>query len=248
MLDEARSINNTFVATGEPPAIEIARALTDISRTLYALASSARSSVEDDELLFFDRWIDPNAMEQFFTNPAVAEAGARLFSRREESEWAQVPSAFNFHVPAPHGTSARYIGMTRNRVRSVQEASALLGDLVQRNLLASRRRGQESHDLFVRYANLEQTRPAANGRFNGIGRVPSRQLQSRYSQSIRGRRSQDSMSITATRPRWQASRTRWQAHELNRSGKQRAVSQSGRNMDKGVSLYGPLVQMSRPFC
>lgn len=172
-LDEARALHNAFVSTGAPPAIEIARSLTDLSHTLYAPPVGGRSSVQDDELLFFDWWVDPNAMEQFFANPAAAEAGARLFSSREESEWAQAPSAFSFHVPAPDGTSARYIRMMRAPVRSAEDASTVLGNLARNNLIGCLRRGQLSHDLFVRYPTVVEKRPASNSRFNGVGRVPA---------------------------------------------------------------------------
>ena len=165
-LSEARIMHNTFVTEGPHPGIEIARSLGDISHNVYAPASEvgSLSDVTPGELLFIDYWADPDGMERFFSNPFAQEAGDRLFSSRDESEWMPAPAAFTFQVPARAGTPARFVGMMRARVRSAEEATTVLARLVSTNLRASRRRGQLSHNLFVRLAGVVADRPASNAR------------------------------------------------------------------------------------
>ncbi|HEX2647947.1 MAG TPA: hypothetical protein VHO95_12030 [Candidatus Dormibacteraeota bacterium] len=123
------------------------------------------------ELLFVDYWADPSGMERFFSNPLAREAGDRLFSSREESEWVPAPAAFTFQVPTKDGTPARFVGMARAPVRSVEDVTAKLSGLVWTNLRTSRRRGHLSHGLFVRLASVVRARPASNARHNGGGSV-----------------------------------------------------------------------------
>src|SRR5207245_2879461 len=101
-LDEARTLHNNFVTEGPQPGIEIARSLGDMSHTLYTPAEGlgSLSGAKPGELLFIDYWADSNGMETFFSNPFAQEAGDRLFSSREESEWMPARDAFTFHVPA----------------------------------------------------------------------------------------------------------------------------------------------------
>ena len=163
-LDEARMMHNAFVTQGPQPGIEIARSLGDISHNVYipAEGTGSLSTASPGELLFLDYWADPNGMEQFFSNPFAQEAGDRLFSERVEAEWMPAPAAFTFQVPARAGTPARFVGMMRAPVRSAEDATAVLAKLVWTNLRASRRRGQLSHNLFVRQASVVAARPASN--------------------------------------------------------------------------------------
>ena len=168
-LDEARTLHNSFVTEGPQPGIEIARSLGDISHNVYTLVddTGSLSIATLGELLFIDYWADPNGMEQFFSNPFAQEAGDRLFSSRDEAEWMPAPAAFTFQVPARAGTPARFVGMMRAPVRSAEDATAVLAKLVWTNLRASRRRGQLSHNLFVRQAFVVAARPASNARRSG---------------------------------------------------------------------------------
>ena len=156
-LDQARTIHNTFVTQGPQPGIEVARSLGDLSHTLYTPAENTGglSDAKPDELLFTDYWAEPGGMEAFFSNPLAQQAGDRLFSSREESEWTPAPAAFTFQVPAPAGTPARFVRMLRAPVRSAEEATAALGKLLWADLGAARRRGQLSHSLFVRLVLAE---------------------------------------------------------------------------------------------
>ncbi len=168
-LEEARTLHNSFVTEGPQPGIEIARSLGDISHNLYTPAGGlgSLSGAKPGELLFIDYWTDLGGMETFFSNPFAQEAGDRLFSSREESEWMPARDAFTFHVPATAGTPARFVGMMRAPVGSAEDAIAALGKLVSTTLGAARRRGQLSHSLFVRRADVMAARPASNGRRSG---------------------------------------------------------------------------------
>jgi hypothetical protein len=168
-LDEARTSHNAFVMEGPQPGIEIARSLGDLSHTVYTPSEGAGnlSDTKPGELLFIDYWADPNGMEKFFSNGFAQEAGDRLYSSREESEWTPAPAAFTFQVPAPAGAPARFIGMMRAPVRSADDAIAVVGKLVSMNLGAARRRGQLSHALFMRLADVVTARPASNARRDG---------------------------------------------------------------------------------
>ncbi len=168
-LDEARTMHNAFVTQGPQPGIEIARSLGDISHTVYthAVGTGGLLAASPGELLFIDYWVDPNGMEQFFSNPFAQEAGDRLFSSRDEAEWIPVPAAFTFQVPARADTPAPFIAMLRAPVREASDATSVLAKLVWKNLGASRRHGQLSHHLFVREALVVAARPASNAHRNG---------------------------------------------------------------------------------
>ncbi len=172
-LEEARTLHNSFVTEGPQPGIEIARSLGDISHNLYTPAEGlgSLSGAKPGELLFIDYWTDLGGMETFFSNPFAQEAGDRLFSSREESEWMPARDAFTFHVPATAGTPARFVGMMRAPVRSAEDAIAALGKLVSTNLGTARRCGQLSHSLFVRRADVMAARPASNARRSAGERV-----------------------------------------------------------------------------
>jgi hypothetical protein len=165
-LEEARTLHNSFVTEGPQPGIEIARSLGDISHNVYTPAEGlgSLSDAKPGELLFLDYWTDLGGMETFFSNPFAVSAGDRLFASREESEWMEAGSAFTFHVPAPAGTPAGFVGLLRAPVYSAEDAIAALGKLFSTNLGASRRLGQLSHRLFVRHAAVMEARPASNGR------------------------------------------------------------------------------------
>lgn len=172
-LDQARTTHNAFVTQGPQPGIEIARSLGDLSHTVYtpAAGTGSLSDAKPGELLFIDYWAEPNGMERFFSNPFAQQAGDRLYSSREESEWMPAPAAFTFQVPAPADAPARLIGLLRAPVRSAEDAIAVLGKLASTNLGTARRRGQLAHGLFVRRADVMTARPASNARRSGGQRV-----------------------------------------------------------------------------
>ena len=109
-LSEARAMHNAFVTDGPRPGIEVARPLGDLSHNVDAPADGKEGllGAKPRELLFIDYGADLSGREQFFSNPLAREAGDRLFSSREESEWMPAPAAFTFQVPAKAGTPAAF--------------------------------------------------------------------------------------------------------------------------------------------
>ncbi len=95
-LEEARTMHNAFVTQGPQPGIKIARSLGDLSHNLYTPVEGlgSLSTASPGELLFIDYWADLGGMETFFSNPFAQEAGDRLYSSREESEWMPARDAF----------------------------------------------------------------------------------------------------------------------------------------------------------
>jgi hypothetical protein len=160
--DETRGMHNVFVDEGPQPGREIARALGDVSHNVYTPARAVDPALraQPGELLFVDYWADTDGMETFFSNPIALEAADRLFTSREDAEWAVAPNGFGFSVPARHGAPPRFIAITRAAIRSADEAIPALGKLVS----AEQRRGQISHALFIRDADIASRRPAANTR------------------------------------------------------------------------------------
>jgi hypothetical protein len=163
-LDDARAMHNVFVDDGPQPGREIARALGDLSHNTYTPAHGVDPALcgQPGELLFVDYWADTDGMETFFANPAARDAADRLFTSREDAEWAVAPNGFGFSLPACHDAPPRFIAITRAAIRSADEAISTLGKLISAELAGARRRGQISHALFIRDADIASRRPAAN--------------------------------------------------------------------------------------
>jgi hypothetical protein len=167
-------------------------------------------------------------MEQFFANPFAQTAGDALYASRDEAEWRPAPDALTFHVPAPAGAPARFIGMMPARASSADEAIAQLGKLVWANLGAARRRGQLSHSLYVRTADLTTARPASNSR-RTAGESVDAFVEPVEVLAIDSWTALDGCeSITTTPPRSTGSTAPWQARPPPpQCGSRRAGSPSG---------------------
>jgi hypothetical protein len=165
-LDDARAMHNAFVDEGSQPGREIARALGDLSHNVYTPAGGVDPALraQQGELLFVDYWAAASGMEMFFSNPVALGAADQLFSSREDAEWAFAPNSFGFSVPARHGAPPRFVAITRGAIRSADDAVPAMGKLFSAGLPAARRRGQISHALFIRDADIASRRPAANTR------------------------------------------------------------------------------------
>jgi hypothetical protein len=157
-LGKAQELHDEFVGSGPQPGIEIARSLGDISHAIIV----GTEDTAPRELLFVDLWVDANGMEAFFSNPFAQEAGDRLFSSREESEWHRVPSGFDYHVPAPDGLEVAYFAVFRAPVPAVADTVPGLVSVVSAQLPTARRQGQLSHSLDVR-----ERHPSSNSRQAG---------------------------------------------------------------------------------
>ena len=72
-LEEARTLHNE--TAGSAQGIAAARALSDLSHTVYAPCAVAGdlSGAKSNELLFIDFWQDPAGLQQFFCDPRVGE-------------------------------------------------------------------------------------------------------------------------------------------------------------------------------
>jgi hypothetical protein len=164
-LDETRGMHNAFVDNAPQPGREIARALGDLSHNVYTPGPGVDPALrpQPDELLFVDYWADTDGMETFFSNPVALQAADRLFSTREEVEWSFAPNGFGFSVPAPQGMPPQYMALTRAPIASAEVVTGL-GERISAGLAAARRRGQISHALFIRGADIGSRRPAANSR------------------------------------------------------------------------------------
>jgi hypothetical protein len=162
-LGKAQDVHNEFVGSGPQPGIEIARSLGDIS---HAILVGAEDTTARD-LLFVDLWIDASGMETFFSNPFAQEAGDRLFSSREESEWHRAPSGFDYHVPTPDGLAVAYFAVFRAPVTAVADTVPGLVRVVSVQLPAARRQGQLSHALYVRERQAVAGHPSSNSRRAG---------------------------------------------------------------------------------
>jgi hypothetical protein len=172
-LDQARAQHNAFSSNGPQPAIEIARSLGDLSHHAYTLAEGVDPALaaKPGELLYVDRWASPDTMEVFFANPAAQRAGDERFAEREEAEWSPAPGGPNYYLPAPGDTVPRFTVLTRATVASAADAVTALSELVLAGLPLARRRGQVSHALWVRHADVVAARPAANARRAGGERI-----------------------------------------------------------------------------
>jgi hypothetical protein len=172
-LDGARALHNAFVGEGPQPGIEIARSLGDVSHQVYRAADGASgvSDAEAGELLFVDFWTAAEGMEAFFANPFAGEAGDRLYSARAESEWHPAPGAVSLQFPAATGAPARFVVLVRAPVHSAGAAVASLDKAVVAGLGAARRRGQLSHQVFVRDPAELGARPASNARHGAAPRA-----------------------------------------------------------------------------
>jgi hypothetical protein len=161
--DEARAMHNAFVTGGEPSGMEIARSLGDLSHNVFMPpASGDTAAAMAGGLVFIDQWADPGGMEEFFANPLAQAAGDGLYGSREEAEWVPAPGAFGFHVFPPADAAPRLMWLMRAPVDSADEAITQLGKLAWTRLARARRRGQLSHALYVRSADLKTARPASN--------------------------------------------------------------------------------------
>jgi hypothetical protein len=149
-LADARTLHNA--TAGSPEGIAGARALSDLSHTVYGPAEAAGglSGAKPGELLFLDHWADPAGLQQFFSNKDVQASAGRMFSARDGSVWMAARGAYRFQVPATAANPARFVGMVRGPVGSAEKAVAAFAALVTKNLRVARVRGQLSHDLYVR--------------------------------------------------------------------------------------------------
>ncbi len=148
-LEEARQLHNE--TAGSAPGIAAARALGDLSHNVYAPSlRSKQSTAKEGELLFLDRWDDPQGIMQFFGNAHVQEQGGKMFVQKEPTIWMPARGAFAYALPAPAAKSERCVGMIRGPIASPEKAIEIFAAADKKGQRDARRRGLLSHELFIK--------------------------------------------------------------------------------------------------
>jgi hypothetical protein len=131
---------------GSPESITAARALGDLSHKVYAPVPGLGAA--EGELLFLDWWKTAEGIGTFFSDPRVR--GSKLFSQLEAVVWMPARGAFGFDLPAPASRADRSVGLVRGPVGRPEQAIAVFKEVLGDKLADARRRGQLSHQLFVK--------------------------------------------------------------------------------------------------
>lgn len=145
-LESACAVHNE--TAGSPEGIAASRALGDLSHMVYAPVANA--GAKPNELLFFDWWKTAEGIGTFFSDPRVHGMASKLFVEKEPTMWMPARGAFGFELPAPASKRERYVGMVRGAVASPEQAIEVFRSVLSPKLSDARRRGQISHQLFVK--------------------------------------------------------------------------------------------------
>jgi hypothetical protein len=133
---------------GSPDGIAAARALGDLSHKVYTPVPGL--GAQDGELLFLDWWKSPEGIGKFFSDPRVGEMASHLFAQRDGVVWMPARGAFGFDLPAPSSKAGRFLGVVRGSVENPAQAIEVFRKVLEPKLSDARRRGQLSHELFVK--------------------------------------------------------------------------------------------------
>jgi hypothetical protein len=145
-LESACKVHNE--TAGSPEGIAAARALGDRSHKVYAPVPGMGG--KEGELLFFDWWKTAEGIGTFFSDPRVHGMASKLFAERDGTVWMPARGAFGFDLPAPANRGDRYVGVVRGAVASPDHAIDVFRSVLSGKLSDARRRGQLSHQLFVK--------------------------------------------------------------------------------------------------
>ena len=145
--DEARNLHNQ--TAGSPEGIAGARALGDLSHSVFTPLSGAPGA-DENELLFLDVWKDAAGIGTFFSDEQVQQGASMLFSEREAVIWMPAEGAFGFELPAPMSLTGRYLGVVRGPIDDPHHAIDVLRKVHEAGISDVRRLGQLSHQLFIR--------------------------------------------------------------------------------------------------
>jgi hypothetical protein len=144
--DAACKLHNE--TAGSPQGIAGARALGDLSHKVYSPVPGL--GAKDGELLFLDWWKSAEGIGQFFSDAHVQGMASKLFSERDGVVWMPARGAFGFDLPAPAARGERYLGIVRGPVSTPEHAIDVFRKVLEGKLSDARRRGQLSHQLFVK--------------------------------------------------------------------------------------------------
>jgi len=147
-IDEARSVHNA--TAGNPAGVAAARSLGDLSHMVYV--PTGQNGGAASELLILDVWNNLDGLNQFFSAHDVQEGGNLIFTEREPVVWRPAPGAFTYHLSAPKGKDARYVGVVRGPVHSHEQALAAHNEFASSAVNQGRMAGNLSHDVYFRLA------------------------------------------------------------------------------------------------
>jgi hypothetical protein len=133
---------------GSPDGIAAARALGDLSHKVFWPVPGL--GAKEGELLFLDWWKSAEGIGTFFSDPRVHGMASKLFTERDGVVWMPARGAFGFDLPPPASRGERYLGMVRGPVDSPEKAIDVFRKVLEPKLSDARRRGQISHQLFVK--------------------------------------------------------------------------------------------------
>jgi hypothetical protein len=145
--DALRELHNQTAGSAE--GVAAARALGDLSHKVFTPVPGAPGA-SDRELLFLDVWCDANGVGTFFSAPQVQQGAGLLFSERDAVVWMPLAGSFGFELDAPMDKPSRYLGIVRGPVGDPAVTIDTFSKVINGNLPAARRRGQLSHQLYIR--------------------------------------------------------------------------------------------------
>jgi hypothetical protein len=150
--DAARELHNA--TAGTPQSVAGAKSLGDLSHTVFLPAAG-----DALRLLFIDTWNSPSGLGQFFGNPMVQDAAAKLFSERDAVLWAPAPGFGSYVLPAPSGRAVAGVGILRAPVTSMDAARSAFHAYAAAGINRARLLGQVGHQVWVP-APVPGTEPA----------------------------------------------------------------------------------------
>lgn len=145
-LDGARTIHNQ--TAGAPASVEAARSLGDLSHMVYVPMNGNGAG----EFLILDIWNNMDGLNQFFANPHVQEQAGQIFKQRDPVVWVPAEGFHSYHIPSPYGKNDRIVSTVRSKIGSVDGARAVHNALVERLINKARKRGNLSHEAYLRLA------------------------------------------------------------------------------------------------
>jgi len=149
-LEGARKLHNEIA--GSPQAIAAARALSDLTHSVFVPLEDSPTSPPANELLFLDVWEDTKGIAEFFSSKDVQKGGEALFSGRDATVWMPAAGAFGFQLSAPSRRTDRLVGLVRGPIGSPEKAIEIFRNETRKRVRDARRLGQISHQLYVKLA------------------------------------------------------------------------------------------------
>ncbi|MDB4996924.1 MAG: hypothetical protein JWM74_4356 [Myxococcaceae bacterium] len=150
-LEAARVVHNE--TAGSERGIQAARSLGDLSHNVYSPSlRSKQSGAKAGELLFLDTWESPVGLQEFFSNPAVHEQASKLFTAKDATVWMPARASSSYQLPAPSAKHERFVGVIRGAIKSPESALATFASVDRKTMRDARRRGQISHQLYIKLA------------------------------------------------------------------------------------------------